>query len=232
MKVCFNPTFLRTSSCRCRNRWEVTMRYDNDQLSWSVKRSSWMMWMWLHMRRIMNRVDVRRRLSMVTRIMRPRTRGTRRTVKLMMLLGGPGADIHRDLHRCWHRVVTGRQDGRTSDISGCRGRPLGRTLHPTGYNNGLALVGFAVSKALGERIAGDLQLGYPVILICGHRGEPGLRKGERLEIFRARIRRWTGRRGCDYHVAARLITMHRVQDNLQRVKGSTVSTCAERMWFY
>lgn len=232
MKVCFNPTFLQTSGCR--NWWEITMRYDNDQLSWSIKRSAWMMWMRLHMCRIMNRVDVRRRLSMMTRIMRPRTRGTRRTVKLMMLLGGPGTDTHWNLHRCWHRVVTGRQDGRTGDISGRRSRPLGRTLHPTGYSNagGLALVGLTISEALSERIAGDLQLSYPVILVCGHRGEPGLRKGKRLEIFRARIRCWTERRGCDYHVAARLITMHRVQDNLQRVKRSTVSTCAERMWFY
>lgn len=149
-----------------------------------------MMWMRLHMRRIMDRVDVRRRLSMVTGIMRPRTRSTRRTVKLMMLLGGPGADSHRDLHWCWHRVVTGRQDGRTNDISGRCSRSLGWTLHPTGYGNagGLALVGFAISEALGKRVAGNLQLSYPVILVRGHRGEPGLRKGERLEILRAGIR--------------------------------------------
>lgn len=191
-----------------------------------------MVWMRLHMRRIMYRVDVRRRLSMVARIMRPGTRGAGRAVKLMMLLGGPGGDTHRDLHRCWHSVVTGRQDGRTSDISGRCGRSLGRTLHPTGYGNasGLALVGLAIPEALGERVAGDLQLGYPVILVRGHRREPGLRKGERLEVLRAGIRGWTGRRGCDHHVAARLVTMHRVQDNLQRVKGSTVSTCTEKIW--
>lgn len=189
-----------------------------------------MMRMRLHMRRIMDRVDVRRRLSMMARIMRPGTRCAGRAVKLMMLLRRPGGDTNRDLHRGRHRVVTGRQDGRTSDIPGRRSRSLGRIRHPSGYGNagGLALVGLAVPEALGERIAGDLQLSYPVILVRGHRGEPGLRKGERLEVLRAGIRRRTGRRGRDHHVAARLITMHRVQDNLQRVKGSTVSTCAER----
>lgn len=175
-----------------------------------------MMRMRLHMRRIMDRVDMCRRLSMVTRIMRPGTRGTGRPIELMMFLRGPGGDAHRDLHRRRHRVVTGRQDGRTRDIPGRRGRSLGRILHPTGYGDagGLALVGLAVPETLGERVAGDLQLSYPVILVRRHRGEPSLRKGERLEVLRAGIRRRTGRRGCDHHVAARLVAMHRVQDNM------------------
>lgn len=170
---------------------------------WSVKRRARVRM--LRVRRIMDRVHVRRRLSMMIRIMRPMA-GGRRAVELMVLLGSGYA---RDRHRRRHRIVTGRQD-----TSSPRGRPLAGILHP-GDGHAVALVGLAVPETLGERIAGDLQLRYPVVLIRGHRGELGLRKDERLEVLRARIRRRTRRRGSHDHVTPWLVTVHRIQDDLR-----------------
>lgn len=164
----------------------------------------------------MNRTDVRRRLSMMARIMRPVATRAGRAVKLMVLLrgGGYARDLHRRRNR--HRVVTGRKNG-AYGTRGPRGRPLGGIRHPAdGRHAAVALVRLAVPEALGERVTGDLELRYPMILVRGDRGEPGLREGERLEVLRAGIRRRARRRGSDHHVAARLITVHRVQDNLQR----------------
>lgn len=158
--------------------------------------------------------------------MRPMATCARCAVELMVLLRRSG--YTRNLHR--HRVVTGRKDG-TSGTSGTRGprrRPLGGIRHPADGRHAVDLVRLAIPETLSERVTGDLQLRYPMVLVRGHRGEPGLREGKRFEVFRAGIRRRAWRRGSDHHVTARLITMHRVENNLQRerIKGNwTLPSC-------
>lgn len=150
----------------------------------------------LRVRRIMDRVDVRLMMARIMRPMGTRGRGRRRRrrpVELRLLSGG----TRRDLHRA---AVTGRG-----------GRPLGGIRR-----DAVALVRLAIPEPLGERVAGDLQLRYPMVLVRGDRGESRLREGKRLKVLGARIRRRARRRGCDHHVASRLITVHRVEDNLQR----------------
>lgn len=153
------------------------------------------------------------RLSMVSRV-GPRSRRRRRSpVKLMMLL----AWYTRDLH-CRYRVhVVGRGwQNRGAGAAASRRGPLCRVLH-AGNRGRLALVRLAVPKSFRERVTRDLELGDPVILIGGHRGEPRLGEGERFEILGARVGCRARRRGRHHHVAAWLVSMHRVQDYLQSI---------------
>lgn len=166
----------------------------------------------LRVRRIMDRVD--RRLSrMRARIMRPMATRARRPVELMvrLLSGGGWCSLVRDLHRV---PVTG----------GTRGRAGGRPLGGIRRDHAVALVRLAIPEALGERVARDLQLRYPMVLVRGDRGESRLREGKRLKVLGARIRRRARRRGRDHHVAPRLITVHRVEDDLQRERIIANST--------
>jgi len=147
--------------------------------------------------------------------MRPMASRARCAVELMMLLRGSG--YSRNLHR----VVTRRENGTRGSRAGSRGWPLGGIRHPADGRHTVALVRLAVPEALGERITGDLELGYSMILVRGDCGKPGFREGKCLEVLRTGIRRRTRWRGSDHHVTTRLITVHRVQDNLQRerIKG-------------
>jgi len=177
----------------------------------------------LRMHRIMNRVDVSRRLSMMARIMRPMATcyGARCAIELMVFLRGSGGYYTRNLHRRRNRhgVVTGWEKGiygGTRGIRGSRGWPFGRIWHPcTDGRHAVALVRFAIPKTLGERVTGNFELRYPMVLVRGDRGESSLWKGKCLEVLRARIRRRAWWRRSDHYVTTWLITVHRIQDNLQ-----------------
>lgn len=151
------------------------------QLSRPIKGTSRMRMLRVH--RIMNRINMRRRLPVMAGIMCPMTGGSC-TVELMMLLRS-GRYI-RNLHRRRHGIVIGRQYA--SGASTWRGSLRG-TLHPPADSCALALVGLAVAEALRERVTSDLQLGYPVVLVSSHRGESGLGEEERLKVLHVRIRR-------------------------------------------
>ena len=152
----------------------------------------------MRMRRIMDGVHVCSWLSMVRRIS-PWSRCCW-TVKLMVFL----ARYAWNLYGRYGIHVAGRQHAGTS-----RGRSFRRVLH-AGNSDRIALVRLAVTETFGKRIAGDLQLRDAMILVGGHRGEPGFREGERFEVLCARIRGRTRWRGCHYHVATWLISVHRV----------------------
>lgn len=150
--------------------------------------------------------------------MRPMATCARCAVELMVFLRGGGytRNLHRRRNR--HGVVTGWENGiyGTRGTRGSCGRPFRRIRHPTDGDgrHAVALVRFAIPKTLGERITGNLELRYPMVLVRGDRGESSLWKGKRLEVLRARIRRRAWWRRSDHHVTARLITVHRVQDNV------------------
>ena len=134
-----------------------------------------------------------------------------RRVELVVLFLGGQARHERHAARGIGRGQAGRARGRR------RGRALGRALAGGGAGGGraLALVRLAVAEALGERVAGDLELRDAVVLVGRHRGEARLREGEALEVLGARV--WGGARWrrSHHHVAARLVPVHRVQNYLQ-----------------
>lgn len=152
----------------------------------------------MRMRRIMDGVHVCSWLSMVCRVS-PWSRCCW-TVKLMVFL----ARYTWNLYGRYGVHVAGRQYAGAS-----RGRSFRWVLHARNCDR-VALVRLAITETLGERIAGDLQLGDAMILVGCYRGKPSLRKGERFEVFRTRIRSRTRWRGCHYNVAAWLISVHRV----------------------
>lgn len=174
------------------------------ELPWPVVQ--W--WPGMRMMRIVDGIHVRSRamLSMVSRV-RPRP-GCCSSVKLMMLLARRYA---WNLHRGYSVYVVGRQNAATS----CRG-PLRRILHPRNNGDRLALVRLAIPKTFRERVARDLELRDAMILIRGDGCESCLRERERFEILGPWIGGRAGRRRCYHDVATWLISMHRIQDYLQK----------------
>lgn len=166
--------------------------------------------------RIVDGIHVRSRamLSMVSRV-RPRP-GCCSSVKLMMLLARWYA---WNLHCGYSVYVVGRQNAATS----CRG-PLRRILHPRNNSDRLALVRLAIPKTFREGITRDLELRDTMILIRGNGGESCLRKRERFEILGPWIRGRAGWRRCDHDVATWLISMHRIQDYLEKKSMNRIET--------
>lgn len=85
-----------------------------------------------------------------------------------------------------------------------------------------------IPEALRKRIRVDLELGDELILVCGHRGEYGLREHERLVLVVLKFTRWRWHRLAatqSHEMDAWLITMHWVEDDLRR------TIMRERGWF-
>lgn len=127
-------------------------------------------------------------------------------VELVVFLAGHAGNLHG-----WYGVHVARGQNGGGSGSGS----LGGVLH-TRNGNRVAVVRLAVAEPFGERIAGDLQLRYAMILVSGDRGESRLREREGFEVLRAGIRAGTRRGRCHHHVTPRLVPMHRIQDYLKR----------------
>ena len=95
----------------------------------------------------------------------------------------------------------------------------------------LPIVWLTITKTFGKRVRSDLQLRDPMVLIGGHADEFRFSEGKRSKCL-SLLQKWIIRlcRRRVNAVNARLIAMHRIQNDLECSMESS-RTEEEKVWF-